>query len=62
MKKLLLLVLGAVAVNQLLESTRHCMCDDDCWCKTPVGRYFRWVIPYGHKVNGERLGYVGPGN
>lgn len=26
-----------------------CACDDDCWCKTPGLRLFRWVYPRGHR-------------
>ncbi|MEA2486983.1 MAG: hypothetical protein QOF16_637 [Actinomycetota bacterium] len=61
MKKLFFFIVGLVIVNLVMDSQRQCPCDDDCWCKSSVGRYFRWVVPYGHKVHGERLGYTGPG-
>lgn len=25
-------------------------CADDCWCKQPGLKFFRWVFPYGHKL------------
>lgn len=28
----------------------RCDCQDDCWCKKPGIRLFRWVLPFGHKV------------
>lgn len=59
MKKLLLLIAGLVAVNLYIDSQRQCPCDEDCWCKTSVGRYFRWVIPYGHKIDGKQVGFTG---
>ena len=52
MKKLLKLavVVGTlVAVNAALESQKECQCYDDCWCKTEVGRHFRWIVPRWHK-------------
>lgn len=47
----LALTLGFLAgVNALVEANRECQCEDDCWCKQPGLRQFRWLIPMGHKL------------
>ena len=50
-----LLVVGAallalVGVNAVIERRRTCACLADCWCKTPIGRNFRWVVPLRHHL------------
>jgi hypothetical protein len=53
MKKLLLIaavIFGLVTLNARIDSTRQCGCAEDCWCKQPGLRHFRWLIPYWHKT------------
>lgn len=53
MRKLFKLVLfvGLLAgVNAYVDANRECQCQDDCWCKQPGLRHFRWLIPVGHKL------------
>ena len=53
MRKLLkvALLLGLVAgVNAIVDANRECQCRDDCWCKQPGLRHFRWFFPVGHKL------------
>jgi hypothetical protein len=45
--------LGAALVTRGLEETGavyRCGCEADCWCKRPSLTVFRWVFPYGHKI------------
>jgi len=37
-----------------LERARSIRCDclDDCWCKRPGLKMFRWVFPVGHRTGG----------
>jgi hypothetical protein len=44
------LVLAMAGVNALIETRRTCACMSDCWCKTPLGRNFRWVVPLKHHL------------
>lgn len=39
---------GVVGVNALREQRRTCWCEEDCWCKTSVGRHLRWWVPARH--------------
>jgi hypothetical protein len=32
-----------------------CGCRPDCWCKRPVLSTFRWVFPYGHRLQHDEL-------
>ena len=53
MKKLfrLALLLGLLAgVNAYIDTQRECQCQEDCWCKQPGLRHFRWLLPLGHKI------------
>ncbi len=55
MKKLLLLavlLLGLAAINGVIDSTRQCSCQPECWCQKPGLRHFRWVFPFEHKDPG----------
>lgn len=47
--KLGLIVGLLVGINAAIEANRECRCEDDCWCKQPGLRHFRWLIPVGHK-------------
>ena len=52
-------VLGLVTRAKEASGAYTCMCDDDCWCKTPGLSLFRWVFPRGHKIaprTAERAG------
>ena len=52
MKKLLALagmLFALAAVNARIDSTRTCYCQQDCWCKQPGLRHFRWLLPFGHR-------------
>jgi hypothetical protein len=52
MKKIVMLVLvllGVAAVNARIDASRECGCSEDCWCKQPGLRHFRWLVPLGHK-------------
>jgi hypothetical protein len=40
----------AGAINAGIDATRECGCQPECWCKQPVLRHFRWVLPFGHKA------------
>ena len=43
--------LGAlIGVNAAIERKRTCGCPPECWCKTPLGRNFRWVLPIHHRA------------
>jgi hypothetical protein len=51
----LLLVAGGsifalAGVNALMDRSRTCACLADCWCKTTLGRNFRWVAPMRHHL------------
>jgi hypothetical protein len=51
MKKLMMLgglVLGLAVVNSVIDSTKECGCQPECWCKQPGLRHFRWVLPLRH--------------
>jgi hypothetical protein len=54
MRRLLIvagIVLGVLAVvNGRIEATRTCTCNEECWCKRPVLRHFRWVAPFPHDL------------
>ena len=43
-------VFALVGVNALIEQRRTCACLADCWCKTTLGRNFRWVVPIRHHL------------
>jgi hypothetical protein len=32
----------------------RCRCSGDCWCRQPVLSAFRWVFPYGHRLEIEQ--------
>ena len=47
----LALIFGLLAgLNAYIDANRECQCQDDCWCKQPGLRHFRWLIPVGHKL------------
>lgn len=53
MRKLLwvvALLVGLAAVNARIDTIRECGCQQECWCKQPGLRHFRWVLPFGHKA------------
>jgi hypothetical protein len=44
--KRLLLVLGLlIALNRVVEAANDCPCPDDCWCRNPILKNFRWLMP-----------------
>ena len=58
MLKRILAMLGLVYVGlalaghvRELSGGLTCKCADDCWCKQPRLSFFRWVFPYGHKLD-----------
>lgn len=50
------LYLVSALVGRLAESMGvvRCRCSGDCWCRQPGLSAFRWVFPYGHRVDIER--------
>jgi hypothetical protein len=55
MKKIPLIVVavlaGLAALNTRLGVSRDCACERECWCKKPVLRHYRWIVPPPlHKV------------
>ena len=40
---------GEEVANARIDARRHRSWEPGCWCKRPVGRHFRWVLPLGHK-------------
>jgi hypothetical protein len=47
-----LVYLGLAVMGHVRELSGEltCPCVDDCWCKQPGLKFFRWVFPYGHKL------------
>jgi hypothetical protein len=47
-----LVYLGLAVMGHVRELSGEltCPCADDCWCKQPGLKFFRWVFPYGHKL------------
>jgi hypothetical protein len=47
-----LVYLGLAVMGHVRELSGDltCPCADDCWCKQPGLKFFRWVFPYGHKL------------
>jgi hypothetical protein len=49
MKKIPLFVVvvlaGLAALNSRLSASRECACERECWCKKPVPRHYRWIVP-----------------
>jgi hypothetical protein len=47
-----LVYLGLAVMGHVWELSGEltCPCADDCWCKQPGLKFFRWVFPYGHKL------------
>ncbi len=47
--------LYAVAAARGLAKERsgelRCTCEDDCWCKKPGLKFFRWVFPFRHSLS-----------
>jgi hypothetical protein len=43
-------IFALAAVNTLIDRRRTCACLSDCWCKTTLGRNFRWVAPMRHHL------------
>ena len=43
-------ILALAGVNAVIDRRRTCACLADCWCKTPLGRNFRWVVPMRHHL------------
>jgi hypothetical protein len=58
-KKILLFLVmvlgGAAALNARLSASRECACEQECWCKKPLLRHYRWVAPFSHKLDLARL-------
>jgi hypothetical protein len=48
-----ILFVGLAVLNARIEATRHCGCQRECWCKKPVLRHFRWVLPVPHRAVSE---------
>ncbi len=54
MRPVLLLLGSLYLVAALAGLTREhrgeitCECSEDCWCKRPGLRLFRWVLPVAH--------------
>jgi hypothetical protein len=50
------LYLLSALVGRFVESMGvvRCRCSGDCWCRLPVLSAFRWVFPYGHRLEIER--------
>jgi hypothetical protein len=50
------LYLLSALVGRFVESMGvvRCRCSGDCWCRLPVLGAFRWVFPYGHRLEIER--------
>ncbi|MGH3318544.1 MAG: hypothetical protein ACRDO0_20545 [Nocardioidaceae bacterium] len=50
------LYLLSALVGKWVESMGvvRCRCSGDCWCRQPVLSAFRWVFPYGHRLEIER--------
>jgi hypothetical protein len=50
------LYLFSALVGRFVESMGvvRCRCADDCWCRQPGLSAFRWVFPYGHRLEIER--------
>ena len=48
--RLAALVLALVGINQVVEALNTCACEPDCWCKRPVLRHFRWIVPFWHHL------------
>jgi hypothetical protein len=48
-----LVYLGLAVMGHVRELSGEltCPCADDCWCKQPGLKFFRWVFPYGHKLD-----------
>jgi hypothetical protein len=43
-------IVALAGVNALIDRRRTCACLADCWCKTTLGRNFRWVVPIRHHL------------
>jgi hypothetical protein len=43
-------IFALAGVNALIDRRRTCACLADCWCKTTLGRNFRWVAPMRHHL------------
>ena len=50
MKRLIVLLVVLVGINRLIEAVSECPCRDECWCKKPVLKNFRWLVPRWHKL------------
>jgi hypothetical protein len=50
-----LYLLGAL-VGRFVENMGvvRCRCSGGCWCRQPLLSAFRWVFPYGHRLEIER--------
>jgi hypothetical protein len=46
------LYLAAALIGHLQErgGAISCECREDCWCKKPGLRLFRWAFPFGHRI------------
>jgi hypothetical protein len=49
-----LVYIGLAVMGHVRELSGEwtCECADDCWCKQPGLSLFRWVFPYGHRIEG----------
>jgi hypothetical protein len=48
------IVLGLASVNAAIGRRRECGCSPECWCRKPMMRHIRWVVPSGlHAVRPE---------
>ncbi len=41
---------GLGLVNSRVEQRKACQCSENCWCKKPGLRNYRWMVPFGHKM------------
>ena len=45
MKRALVLLVALVVVNRVIETVQDCPCPKDCWCRNPLLKNFRWIVP-----------------
>ena len=56
MRRIVFMIVGLYGFAALVTTAaevagigRQCGCSDDCWCKRPGLRLFRWVAPVAHQ-------------
>jgi len=47
----LYITVAVVSHAQERRGAIRCDCRDDCWCKQPGLRLFRWTFPLGHSLD-----------